>query len=320
MKCRSRLISLLFLASCVIVILPGCLIKRNVRPTPTDNVRYIPTANAVEITGINSIAILPLADYSHQQTFIRSVEWGGNTKIIEEITDHFVKAGVTVAIQEDVNGTLIKQGLIKPLEAQKGNNISIQGELADPAHHEVMKNMIRQLYMESNRSEPALQGVTSAMAPAMVKTLGETLGVDALIRGRIIEYGLKRKNSLNPLHGIARFVIAGVSDLALGFASSKHYDEGLPSAWDGIPGSTETATVQIRLYLQDTATGKLLWSNRAEVEAYSGAALSYGPKYRKDMFDKATKEAVAIMMKDLFGRPPKPDQKTLGTYSTTIEP
>ncbi|MCX5895088.1 MAG: hypothetical protein NTZ51_04545 [Proteobacteria bacterium] len=88
----------------------GCITggkaTQNIAPSPTPNVQFIPEYNPVKITGIKRVAIFPFADYSHQQDKMGIDAWGGNIKIVEEVTDHFVAHGVSVIVQEDVNTLL----------------------------------------------------------------------------------------------------------------------------------------------------------------------------------------------------------------------
>ena len=93
--------------------------KQTVAPSPTPNVKFIPTENTVYISGIKKVAVFPFADYSHQQNSIRPDEWGGNIKIQEAILDQLVAHGLSVAVQEDVNTLLVDHDIIRPIEKGK---------------------------------------------------------------------------------------------------------------------------------------------------------------------------------------------------------
>ncbi|MCK5185783.1 MAG: hypothetical protein KAR43_01540, partial [Deltaproteobacteria bacterium] len=92
----------------VVIFMIGCGgIKENIAPSETPNVQNVAAENQVEIKGVRKVAIFPFADYSHQQDFIKEDIWGGNIRILEEVTDHFVAHGISVIVQEDVNTLLV---------------------------------------------------------------------------------------------------------------------------------------------------------------------------------------------------------------------
>ena len=69
--------------------------------------------NQKSAIGVNKVAVFPFSDYSHQQSALRTDLWGGNVKILEEVTDSFVARGIQVAIQEDVNSLLVDNEIIQ---------------------------------------------------------------------------------------------------------------------------------------------------------------------------------------------------------------
>src|SRR5919108_3539442 len=71
-----------------------------------------PIAGRVQFTTVYRVAIFPFADYSHQQSFIRPLEWGGNRTIIETLTDRFIAHGIAVALQEDLEALLVANGIM----------------------------------------------------------------------------------------------------------------------------------------------------------------------------------------------------------------
>src|SRR5262245_34992253 len=62
-----------------------------------------PIPGRVQSMPLYRVAIMPFADFSMQQPFIRALEWGGNRLIIETLTDHFLTHGIGVALQDDLN-------------------------------------------------------------------------------------------------------------------------------------------------------------------------------------------------------------------------
>jgi hypothetical protein len=73
-----------------------------------------PIAGRVQFTTVYRVAIFPFADYSHQQSFIRPLEWGGNRAVIETMTDRFIAHGIGVALQDDVETRLVADGSCAP--------------------------------------------------------------------------------------------------------------------------------------------------------------------------------------------------------------
>ncbi len=289
------------------------------------------------LDNIKKVAILPFADYSYQQSFVEPVRWGLNSKIVEEVTDEFLKRGVMVIPQEDVNEFLVTEEIMKPVETEgiaealsritdnlKGESvISPEFEMTREHSEEMMEEVNKISYATSKKKEvllnricealyvkePFFQGVTSGLTKKKVIDLGSRMGVDAVIRGRIIEGGVLRRTS-NPAfanQGIVPFLlkpfktmVAGQADIkpSLGYAHKDKYEEDLSGEYDFKPYPTgeNTSVVQIRIYLQDARTGEILWSGRKE-------AISRGlifKTYYKDLFDRATKESVGLLVEDLF--------------------
>ncbi|MDD2703656.1 MAG: hypothetical protein PHC33_06625, partial [Candidatus Omnitrophica bacterium] len=73
-------------------------------------------------TKVSRAAILPFADYSFRQDTVRPPLWGFNRKLIEDLTDEFVKRGILVAVQEDTEGLLVSEGIIKAFNPEELND------------------------------------------------------------------------------------------------------------------------------------------------------------------------------------------------------
>jgi hypothetical protein len=243
-----------------------------------------PIAGRVQFTTVYRAAIFPLADYSHQQSFIRPLEWGGNRTIIETITDRFIAHGIGVVLQDDLEALLMAQGVLRlPPSSSVGADVSPHDRFAQRTlisntpefelfwgmHDQTMRDEIQavvksQDYFKSGglifhpSSEPLLQGVTSGLSKEKIIELSRLLNVDLIIRGRILEYGFK-------------------------------------------PSRSASSVVQVRLYAQDATSGDLLWSNRAEFEITHPNGLASAPGQQKALFDRATRELIDALMADFFG-------------------
>lgn len=365
----------------LVVFIVGCGgVKETIVPTEAPNVKYIAAENPVEIRDVQKVALFPFADYSHQQDFLQAEIWGGNIKILEEITDHFVAHGIAVTVQEDVNTLLVDRDIIKPVASQyllygKASNdktkfrTKVMGtpeyDLVNVEHSEDMKseiiNVIRsEIALEKAEKPPiqtsVLQGATVGLSREMIKQLGEELGVDLIIRGRIIEYGFKGIDTYNPLkRGFLPVLIEPMKDFLFGAAGAKRYEsdledvdfsrlgEGLgflvgQKTEDDVEGTWDLAMehsfgalsnlhprkksvstiVQVRMYAQDAKTGDVLWSNRVETEYIPPTNISFNEKHPKTMFDMSIKRCVKLLMDDLFGAVSPTTKKKSGLRESLI--
>lgn len=241
-----------------------------------------PLAGRVPSITVHKVAVFPFADYTHQQSFIRPLEWGANRTIIESLTDRFLGHGIAVVLQEDVEGRLVADGLLRPPGGSAADGPTpmaqfhqramiantpefelVAGLHDDVMRHEIMSVVRASDYLQAGAmmpaaGEPFQQGITSGILRETLIDLGRLLDVDLILRGRILEYGVK-------------------------FARP------------------DTAVVQLRVYAQDARTGELFWSNRAEVEVRDRSASRWSPPDLKPLFDHATREAVEALMADFFG-------------------
>ncbi len=242
--CTAVSLSFLLCLGCI----TGGKTTQNIAPSPTPNVQFVPEYNPVKITGIKRVAIFPFADYSHQQDKMGIDAWGGNIKIVEEVTDHFVAHGISVIVQEDVNTLLADYNVIRPVNKEKyllygtveeeENNDKQVGtpeyEVTNYEHSPVMVKELMQIIKRQTKKQraestsPVLQGVTVGLSKDVVTELGQILGVDMIIRGRIIEYGYKDIGTLNPLYrGFIPVVIDTVKDTLYGATNAYGYDNDL---------------------------------------------------------------------------------------------
>jgi hypothetical protein len=212
------------------------------------------------------------------------VAWRGNRRLGEAIADRFIAHGIAVALQEDVDGLLLDEGIIRPITGQyaemqgslleqlRGRTSRVETpeyELAWGLHDETMRDELEKVirYQDYFRevslpatdpSEPQQQGVATMLSEAKIIELGKVLDVDLIVRGRILQYGLKR--SPGPL-----------------------------------------SVVQMRLYVQNAITGELIWSNRGEIEVEAQSGLASQGKDLQAIVDQATQALVNTLMADFFG-------------------
>ena len=65
-------------------------------------------------------------------------------------------------------------------------------------------------------------------------------------------------------------------------------------------GKTPEALVQLRIWVQDTATGEVIWTNRAEVKVAPQSI--YGDKRSKEMFKTAVNRATTLLVDDFWDK------------------
>jgi len=313
----------------------------------------VESANENTRVKLNKVAIFPFADYSYQQDSVKPLLWGLNRIFLEDLTDEFVKRGILVAVQEDSEGLLISEGIIKPVDSQSLSETfsaikeklkkeiypedteanSPAQELKRSEHSSEMSAEIRRIVREENKKkaekasadelvlarmfnllsfypqDPLIQGVTVSLSKAKVVELGRKLGVDAVIRGRIIEAGTVEKTTYPSLstQGIVPFLFSpfkqillgqGERSYSVGYAQKERYETDLLDAYsiNSSPTGKKMAVLQVRVYIQDAQTGDVIWSGRSEA-VYNPNVFK---RYEKGMFDKVSKQICASLAKDLF--------------------
>ena len=237
---------------CLYMLLSGCIgatTKTMIAVAPTPNVKYVAAENTVVLSGIRKVAIFPFADYSHQQESMAVDTWGGNIKIQEEIADHFVAHGLSIAVQEDVNTVLVDQDIIRPIDKEKYliyGTVNVEEnkykkigtpeyELSQVPHSFDMANEIQRIVDLEKRKDkasdpltPVIQGATVGLTKEKIVEIASILDVDLIIRGRIIDYGYKDVGTMNPLYrGFVPVVIDSVKDLLYGATNSYGYEDDL---------------------------------------------------------------------------------------------
>ena len=250
------------------LLLYGCAVVHTKGPVSAPSLEVQDRLKEIRGVKVKKVAILPLADYSYQQNFINSLTWGANRKIREELSDNFLRYGIKVCIQEDVDRLLQELGVLRPVnldvEADKLNPAGIEAHLEDPFLSAQTKRTLVQIVsrqatqVQNVNTEPALQGVTTGLSKVTVRQIGEELGAGIIIRGRILECGIKRIDSLNPLHrGVWLAIVDSLNNLILGVVRSDRYEEDLTTDFwgDQITGGTIASLVGRRSYRDKFARG-----------------------------------------------------------------
>ncbi|MDX1778099.1 MAG: flagellar motor protein MotB [Thermodesulfobacteriota bacterium] len=337
----------------IVLCIAGCggSIKQTVPPAQV----ALLEGNQQPTVGVSKVAVFPFSDYSQQQSALRTDLWGGNIKILEEVTDYFVAQGIQVAVQEDVNALLVENEIIQPLASQELMTAEMRGriigtpeyDLLNVEHSKEMQDEILdtikdyralELAQKAPVQEASVQDDRVRLTKAMIKQLGDEIGADLIIRGRIIEYGFKEVNTYNPLkRGFLPVLYEPIKDVFLGAPDQDQYEVDLGDpyvsqlgnglgywlgeqtrrdvigAWDTVMHNTfgvvaelhprkkdVSSIVQIRMYAQDVKTGNIIWSNRVETEFNPRTGMAFKSRHPKTMFDKNIQKGVRLLMEDLF--------------------
>lgn len=310
---------------------------------------------------VSRVAILPFADYSYQQEAVKPLLWGVNRKLLEDLTDEFVKRGIMVSIQEDTEGLLVSEGIIQSFDPEELSDrlngitdtlgeagqrpelsyLAPERELDRSEHSEEMIAEVKKLLKEKkereaddmpadelllaqimnvlslNPRDPLINGVTVSLSKEKIIDLGSKLGVDMIVRGRIIDAGTLDKTTSPAFssQGIIPFMVSpiknlligkGERSLSLGIAEKRKYELDLLDTYSlkPFPSGRKMSVLQVRMYLQDAKTGDLVWIGRAEA-AYNPDGFK---RYYKGMFDKVSRQVAVSLGNDLFRVPKAKDE------------
>ncbi|MBK7972029.1 MAG: hypothetical protein IPK07_01555 [Deltaproteobacteria bacterium] len=308
--------------------------------------------------------MLPFADYS-EITFLQDRGYP-NQAVVEAVADQFVAHSVSVVPQEDVDRALLAMGVLPDLEGQgvlppaqsllyngphtfnhefehHGGN-EFRAALRDMGYSEDLALAVSHTSGAAphHHTGAANSGVTTdeqvrvtnkvktrnvyGLSPDQLARLGQELGVDAVVRGRILEYGLKKTPTIDPAYGLGMLsrIAMGLDWLLVDWKDDGDYAADEPreevrrdvdssrlrpfgnpmgpiaSLIGGPPNLKSSAIVQVRIYVQDARTGETLWTNRAEVETTPFSIFHFDDQHLKTLFDEATEKAVGEVMQTFF--------------------
>jgi len=192
----------------------------------TLNVAEGPTYNAPG-SG-KSIIILPFADYSQGS---RESAQRRNMSITESLTDRLIVNGFALPIQEDVSAYLIEKNIISTNSSENSRILGQNKDWSPKIQNEIM-TIIDQTENENSQKDGTSPGI-HGLSTKKVAEIGQRFNADYIIRGRILEY--KGRNKTDSVKIQLRI------------------------------GVEEDATVEMRMWVQEAATGNVVWSNRVSV-------------------------------------------------------
>ncbi len=315
---------LLYLLSAVLIVGCGQTVVETLHVPDTPN----PNAPGKGQT----VVILPFADYTYADSI--SGAYRRNLAITEAVTDRFVANGFNMAIQEDVFGYLVDENIVSILPYDESSTSSLSDELNNEwsdVMKQQLKGYIQNQKMHSGKTVSQSPG-THAITPSAVAKMGRRFNADYIVRGRILEFKTREEHTWKPLKkGLLPFAL-GLSNQTLnGFARSDTYDEWghmlLPGTlgavvgynsdtlgfdnnvggavfWGAVgaglghlaknSGQVDQAVVQMRIWVQEAATGNVIWTNRIDVKV--SPETIYADRQYDMLFDKAIHKGVNVLV------------------------
>ena len=169
------------------------------------------------------------------------------------------------------------------------------------------------------------------LTPKAIAKIGQDFNADYVVRGRILEFKTREDTSWGPWKkGLLPFVNNGTSRILFGFADSEEYDvfnnmatgallgamvgnnvsspvsdnQDNMLAWGsgGLlvgnmnyhSGKVDQAAVQMRVWIQETSTGKVVWTNRVMVKVSPESVLA--DNQYDVLFNRAIEQGVAKLI------------------------
>lgn len=236
---------------------------------------HVPADSPTRVACPKTIVVLPFADYFYSDN-VRT-DLVRNSIVMEYLADRLVAKGVKVPIQDDVLKYLADRKLVSllPPEATGGEDPSGIRSLVSELQEEwsdSMKEEIRRYVAEQEGRWPGMEKDADSLleAPGVfalekkdVQEIGRHFHADYLVRGRIIEYYLQKGKT------------------------------------DGILNTPPQAVVHLRVWVQSTATGEVVWTNRAEVKV-SLSPQSDLVENKPALFETALSRAATTLMDDFW--------------------
>lgn len=216
-----------------------------------------------------SIVILPFADYSEGN--LASAQ-RRNMLVTESLTDRLIINGFGLPIQEDIIDYLVQENVIK---VDTTSSLALQ--LADDDWSETMKSEIRS-YMSQVASDAGQNSFgTHGLDAKTVAKIGQQFNADYILRGRILEFKSRQGTSWAPSRrGLLPVVFESTGRSVFGYVSSDAYDaqESSDALTYGQGPVDAQGTVEMRMWVQEAATGNVVYSNRVRVQVSPESVLA----------------------------------------------
>lgn len=231
---------------------------------------HVPADAPTKLACPKTVVVLPFADYFYGDDLRTGLI--RNSIVMEYMVDQFVAKGVNVPVQDDVLQYLVDKDIVTLLpqdgEFPPSNTQSVINELSGDWSDMMKEELQRIIAKEGGRTqlsnEQLLDGPGMyALEKSDIQEIGNFFQADYLVRGRIIEYYLKKGKT------------------------------------SGYVWAPTQAVVQLRVWVQNTATGEVVWTNRIKVQASPESDLTVD---QEGLFEAALSRAASSLITDFWTR------------------
>jgi len=237
---------------------------------------HIPEGSQVQLACPRAAVVLPFADYFYADDMRTGLI--RNAIVMEYLVDRLVAKGVDVPVQEDVLQYLTDKKIITLLPqemdpSRPDNTSSLVNELQEEWSESMKEEIRRYIAAEKGRSSLKVEDNEDLIeAPGMyaldkknIREIGKAFNADYLVRGRIIEYYLRKGRKT--------------------------------TFWTFAPSQ---AIVHLRVWVQDTTSGEVVWTNRTEVKV--SPQTEYGDDSPSVLFEAALSKAATTLVDDFWNK------------------
>jgi len=139
---------------------------------------------------LKRIVILPFADYT--LSFSSYGHWRRNLLVHEAVQDELYKAGFVPAAEEAVSEYLLRKGVFRYPYEVSATVDSLQREMqenwSDQMKEEMAKTIAENIKMSRKLKKERDNRKLVAINSQMIKDLGDNLGADYVVRGRMLSF------------------------------------------------------------------------------------------------------------------------------------
>jgi outer membrane protein OmpA-like peptidoglycan-associated protein len=256
--------------------------------------------------GSPTFAIFPVADYSYIQD-VEQAYWR------QAVTQMRVRASFANRVQTlpqgKVDRALKDGGYIKTLSYEKdiepaGDTTSLEDMLNEEWSGMMKSQIVDLIKSERKRSIPGIANQdnhldapeTKLLDRQAVINLGQQLGTDYIVRGRMLKYDLRQEFETQPLRRhILPFLWGGKTLREIGVAKATRYDPLDNMAVGGALadlGEKGDYGVKLQLWVQDASSGEVIWTERANEPI--------GSTFGGNDFKEAIGQAATILTRDFL--------------------
>lgn len=235
------------------------------------------------------VAILPFSDLSHADNFQGALKWGGNRRVVAELSQDLKMHNVDMVPQDQVMQVLLKEGIIKVMQGTDKFG-SPEHEILHAPHWE---HMTKEIFKKIS----SIQKKTTPLSKETINKIGNALGANVIIRGTIYHYEIRKRGVTNAFEGIIPFLLFQGNQTVIGYANGSKYEKGIrvregARKWHDFsikfPLVPKSSNILFVMYAQDVKTGKIFWSSHFEIP------------YPDPNFNKKLRDKVQSLVAKLF--------------------